>query len=296
MGLRSIPCEMSSTWTDGRDDDRRGVALSKPALLFFERRMSREIITINGRSVEVGDGDCLVLPTGSVVQREALRRIDFSIALSLPKPLSAHDLNLKRFGRRSTDSAETAIARFIAQFPQDPMVGIGRVTVPHVDRQRWRTRLEELRHELTTHAPRGFEAAQALLTLCAVDAARYAVPAAPTGLSRRVVGAVFAYINEHLAAPIGLREIADAVNFSPAYLTNLIKRETGRPIGSWIIELRLRRAEHLLSHTDEPIALVGAAVGYVDANSFGRAFTKRRGMSPWQWRRQHAPTASAAAR
>jgi YesN/AraC family two-component response regulator len=133
---------------------------------------------------------------------------------------------------------------------------------------------------------RGREAARALLTLFAVDAARYAEPSAPTAFSgRSVVAEVLRHINDHIAAPISLREIANAVHFSPAYLTDLMKRETGRPVVSWIIELRLRRAEHLLSQTDQPISQITAAVGYVDANSFGRAFTKRRGLSPWQWRR-----------
>ncbi len=292
--MRSIPREMSSPWAPGRDADRPGVELSNATVLYCEQRASRESIVINRRSLEIGSGDCLVLPAGSVAQPEALLRFDVTVVLSLPKP-AAHDP--KPFGRRSTDVAETSIARFVAQFPQDPTLGVGRVTVPHADRQRWRTRLEQLRHELTAHALRGVEAAQALLTLCAVDAARYAEPAIPSALSaRRVVADVFAYINEHLVAPIGLREIADAVNFSPAYLTNLMKRETGRPIGSWIIELRLRRAEHLLSQTDQPIALIAATVGYIDANSFGRAFTKRRGLSPWQWRRKHACTAAAPMR
>jgi AraC-like DNA-binding protein len=70
-------------------------------------------------------------------------------------------------------------------------------------------------------------------------------------------------------------------------LTDLVKRETGRPIVSWIIELRLHRAAQLLSHTDLSISQIAARVGYGDANSFGRAFTKRRGLSPWQWRRRY---------
>jgi len=84
-----------------------------------------------------------------------------------------------------------------------------------------------------------------------------------------------------------LRDIANAVSFSPAYLTDLMKRETGRPIVSWIIELRLRRAEQLLTQTDQSICKIAESVGYFDANSFGRAFTKRRGVSPWRWRQRY---------
>jgi AraC-like DNA-binding protein len=248
--------------------------LPHPTLLYCEQNEKTGTAEINGRAVDIRRGDCFVLPACSVVHEDALLRFDRTVTL---------------------DIAEAWIATFVGEFPQDAALGIGRITVPEVDLQRWKDGLERLYHELTTQAPRGREASQALLTLLAVDAARYAgPPVQPAFTARRVVAEVFRHINDHLAAPISLREIANAVNFSPAYLTNLMKRETGRPIVSWIIELRLRRAEQLLSQSDQPIWEIAASVGYCDANSFGRAFTKRRGVSPWQWRRRHQLTARSA--
>jgi AraC-like DNA-binding protein len=250
--------------------------LSHPTLLYCEHNDKAGTTEINARAVEIRAGDCLVLPARSVVQTNLWLRVDRAVALDL---------------------AEGWIATFVAQFPRDAALGIGRIAVPESDRQRWGILLERLHHELTAQAPRGREAAQALLTLLAVDAARYAGPSAPSAFpARRVVAEVFQHINDHLTAPISLREIADAVSFSPAYLTDLMKRETGRPIVSWIIELRLERAEHLLSGTEQPISLIAATVGYGDANSFGRAFTKRRGVSPWQWRRRYHLAARSAPR
>lgn len=240
--------------------------LPHPTLLYCERNARPGTAEINGRAIEIGQGDCFVLPAGSHVHSEAWPRFDRTVALDL---------------------AEVWIATFVGEFPKDAALGVGRITVPEPDRPRWNDGLERLDRELTTKAPRGREAAQALLTLFAVDAARYAgasVPARKT--ARGVIAEIFRYIDDHLAGSITLGDIANAVNFSPAYLTDLMKRETGRPICSWIIELRLRRAEHLLSHTDQPIAQIAASIGYFDANSFGRAFTKRRGVSPWEWRRQ----------
>jgi AraC-like DNA-binding protein len=241
--------------------------LSHPTLLYHEQNESTGAVEINGRTVKICSGDCLVLPARCVLHEDAWRHFDYTVTL---------------------DVAEASIATFVREFPQDAALGIGRITVPEADRQRWKDHLNRLRRELTIRAPRGRDAAQALLTLFAVDAARYAAPSVPAGLSaRRVVAEVLRHINDHIAAPISLREIAKAVHFSPAYLTDLMKRETGRPVVSWIIELRLQRAEHLLSQTDQPISQIAATVGYVDANSFGRAFTKRRGLSPFQWRRRH---------
>lgn len=234
-------------------------------LLYCQQIETTGTAEIIGRPVQVRAGDCFVLPAGSAVHEEAWPRFDRVVAL---------------------DAAEAWIAAFVTEFPKDTALGIGHIIVPVADRHHWGERLERLHHELTRHAPRSREAAQALLTLLAVDAARYVGWSAPALPPRRVVAEVFRHINDHLAAPISLRDIAHAVNFSPAYLTDLMKRETGRPIVSWIIELRMQRAEHLLAQTDQPISQIAATVGYGDANSFGRAFTKRRGVSPWQWRRR----------
>lgn len=239
--------------------------LSHPTLLYCDRNENTGAIEINGSALQVRGGDCLLLPARCVPKEDARAHFDCIVPLDL---------------------AEAWIATFVGEFPKDAALGIGHITVPEADRQSWKDRLDRLHRELTMQAFRGREAAQALLTLLAVDAARYAVPSQAAALSgRRVVAEVLRHISDHIAAPISLREIANAVHFSPAYLTDLMKRETGRPVISWIIELRLRRAEDLLAHTDQPISQIAAAVGYVDANSFGRAFTKRRGLSPWQWRR-----------
>jgi AraC-like DNA-binding protein len=248
------------------DGTNRTRDLLQPTLLYCERIEKAGTAEINGRTLEVSGGDCFVLPAGSVVHDDTWLNFDRAVVLH---------------------RAEAGTVAFVNEFPRDAALGIGRVTVPIADRRRWGDRLERLQYEMTAQAPRSREAAQALLTLLAVDAARYVGCSVPTALPpRRVVAEVFRHINEHLAAPISLRDIANAVNFSPAYLTDLMKRETGRPIVSWIIELRMQRAEHLLAQTDQPISQIAATVGYGDANSFGRAFTKRRGVSPWQWRRR----------
>jgi AraC-like DNA-binding protein len=255
---------------------KRSGEISEPMLLYCQQIETSGTAEINGRPVQVRGGDCFVLPAGSAVHEDAWPRFDRVVAL---------------------DAAEAWIAAFVTEFPRDVALGIAHITVPVADRQHWGDRLERLHYELTRHAPRSREAAQALLTLLAVDAARYAGCSLPTALpARRVVAEVFRHINDHLAAPISLRDIAHAVNFSPAYLTDLMKRETGRPIVSWIIELRMQRAEQLLAQTDQPISQVAATVGYGDANSFGRAFTKRRGVSPWQWRRRYQFAARSASR
>jgi AraC-like DNA-binding protein len=274
IAARASPSVDVMACRDGRTSQSSEVA--HPTLIYCEHMENTVPAEINGREMQIRRGDCFVLPAGTVVQADASLAFDRTVVL---------------------DGAEAWIVAFVVAFPKDASLGVGRIRVPSAEREHWGNRLERLQHELTRQAPRSREATQALLTLLAVDAARYVGSCLPKALpSRRVVAEVFGHINAHLAAPISLRAIADALHFSPAYLTDLMKRETGRPLASWIIELRLQRAEHLLLQTDQPISEIAASVGYGDANSFGRAFTKRRGVSPLQWRRQHLLAARTARR
>jgi transcriptional regulator GlxA family with amidase domain len=52
-------------------------------------------------------------------------------------------------------------------------------------------------------------------------------------------------------------------------------------------ELRLELARRLLAETDHQIQLIGERVGYVNAGDFSRAFSRRYGQSPRQYRQQH---------
>jgi AraC-like DNA-binding protein len=51
-------------------------------------------------------------------------------------------------------------------------------------------------------------------------------------------------------------------------------------------DLRLSRARHLLAAGDAPIAEIAFAVGYPDQSSFTRAFSRRSGTAPGEWRRR----------
>jgi AraC family transcriptional regulator, transcriptional activator of pobA len=50
-------------------------------------------------------------------------------------------------------------------------------------------------------------------------------------------------------------------------------------------ELRLERAQALLADSDLPIAVVAAAVGFVDPDYFCRVFRRHCAMPPGAWRR-----------
>jgi YesN/AraC family two-component response regulator len=130
------------------------------------------------------------------------------------------------------------------------------------------------------------------------DSAVEAVPATLEAAIERspVVGAVFAHVTTNLGSALALATVADAVGYNPAYLTDLIRRETGQPLGRWIIELRLRRAQRLLLETTTPIHEIAAAVGYPDRSHFARTFRQHVGETPQLWRQRELQRAGGAQR
>ncbi|MGF1457894.1 MAG: response regulator [Leptolyngbyaceae cyanobacterium] len=95
---------------------------------------------------------------------------------------------------------------------------------------------------------------------------------------------VFEFIEQHYCEPINLSDVANAIGYSPAYLTNLVQAETGLTIKRWITERRMFRARQLLQTTSDSVKLVAELSGYTDASYFTRQFRKFHGVSPQAWR------------
>lgn len=100
------------------------------------------------------------------------------------------------------------------------------------------------------------------------------------------LSAVFEFIEAHYQQSIHLTDVAQAVGYSPAYLTNLSQSHTGRTVKAWIIERRMAQARHLLVSTAESIKQIADSIGYADAGYFTRQFRKLHGVTPQAWRSQ----------
>jgi len=95
---------------------------------------------------------------------------------------------------------------------------------------------------------------------------------------------VFQFIEDNYHQPINICNVAQAAGYSPAYLTNLVKRKTKRAIHGWIVERRMTEARSLLLKTDEPVNQIAVKVGYPDAGHFTRQFRQLYKMPPKVWR------------
>jgi len=78
--------------------------------------------------------------------------------------------------------------------------------------------------------------------------------------------------------------LAREVRLSPAHLQRLFKQETGVHIRDLLSESRLVNAARLLTTTDMEIKEVAYLAGYQHHSSFVRAFQRRFGRSPKEYR------------
>lgn len=92
------------------------------------------------------------------------------------------------------------------------------------------------------------------------------------------------YIQEHFV-DLSLQDVADYFGFSVSYCSRMIKTYTGQSFNNWKRNLRLRRAEHLLINSDESITDICYSLGYMNPESFIRAFKKEIHMTPAQYRK-----------
>ncbi len=92
------------------------------------------------------------------------------------------------------------------------------------------------------------------------------------------------YISEHYKEGITLNDVADYIELNASYFSNLFKTEVGTNFSDYLLEVRMRMARKLLRDPTIKVYEIGCMVGYEDAVSFGRAFKKKVGMSPKEYR------------
>ncbi len=101
--------------------------------------------------------------------------------------------------------------------------------------------------------------------------------------SRRILAAR-AMIEERWAEKLTLDALARACGINRAKLTRGFREMFDCSIADALAERRLEGAKRMLLSTDLPIASIGYRCGYLNNASFTRAFARRFGVAPTQYR------------
>ncbi|WMT43437.1 bifunctional transcriptional activator/DNA repair enzyme AdaA [Paenibacillus sp. D2_2] len=96
------------------------------------------------------------------------------------------------------------------------------------------------------------------------------------------------YIDNNYDASLTLQTLADASHGSPYHLHRTFKKIKGVTPVEYIQQVRITKAKLLLLHSGLEVAKVGASVGMANTAYFITLFKKRTGITPAQYRKEHA--------
>lgn len=100
----------------------------------------------------------------------------------------------------------------------------------------------------------------------------------------RNVQLIMNYVRFNLSDDLSPGKIAQAVSFSPSYISRIFKDEVGKPLMVYVSEQRIQTARQLLAKTQMPIHEVAGYVGIPDWNYFTKLFKKMEGCTPSAFR------------
>lgn len=95
-----------------------------------------------------------------------------------------------------------------------------------------------------------------------------------------------AFIEEHLAEPIGVAEIAAASGVSPYHFSRAFRQTTGRPPYAYLLDRRIAKAKQLLAETGTPLTTIARLCGFTSLSQFSRMLRRETGMTPTRFRDQ----------
>jgi AraC family transcriptional regulator, transcriptional activator FtrA len=99
------------------------------------------------------------------------------------------------------------------------------------------------------------------------------------------LGPVLDWALAHLDRPLSLDELARHGAMSVRTLVRRFQASTGTTPLQWVLTQRLRRAQHLLEASEEPVERVASLSGFGTAANLRQHFTRAVGVSPMAYRR-----------
>ena len=100
---------------------------------------------------------------------------------------------------------------------------------------------------------------------------------------------ILQYMLNHIDEGFRQRDVADTFYMSSTTLSERFRSEFGCTYSDYICEMKMRRANYLVLHSDLKIYEISALLGYRDVNYFSKVFKQRCGIPLSQLRRQRQP-------
>jgi AraC family transcriptional regulator len=106
-------------------------------------------------------------------------------------------------------------------------------------------------------------------------------------LPRRILRRVIDRMEVGLDADLPLAELATESGYSRTHFTRMFKAATGQTPHRYLLELRLRKAQSMLTNRALPLIDIALACGFSSHAHLSTAFRSRFGITPSAYRRDH---------
>ncbi|OXM15667.1 response regulator [Paenibacillus herberti] len=104
---------------------------------------------------------------------------------------------------------------------------------------------------------------------------------------RKLIGDITRYVEERLEFKVTLREVAAHFEFTPNYLGQLFRAETGVAFSDFLNDMRMKRACALLDDPRMKVYEIADRIGYKNIIYFNRQFKQVTGMTPGEYRKKN---------
>ena len=104
------------------------------------------------------------------------------------------------------------------------------------------------------------------------------------GKAEEKIARSLCFIAENYVRDVTLRDLAEPLGMSISYYRRLFRELLGCSPIDCLLDYRLKQAGERLAGSSDPIARIAIESGFNDPNYFSRLFTRRKAMTPRQWR------------
>lgn len=101
------------------------------------------------------------------------------------------------------------------------------------------------------------------------------------------IDSVIIYIQQYLASPLTVGELATVFHLTPSYFSRKFKKYMAMSVMDYITEIRLQEAYQQIVHTNKNIQAISDSCGFPNHKSLIRAFKRNYDFTPVQYRKKH---------
>ena len=102
-------------------------------------------------------------------------------------------------------------------------------------------------------------------------------------VAQKLTDSVKQLLTDNLKSGISADEMSARLNFSKNYIIRIFRQETGVTPHSYLLMLRIRKAEQLLCYSDLSVEKIAEECGFSNYSGFYRAFTEKNRISPREY-------------